>query len=201
MNGISNEPAPLLGHTIWVRRARDGRCDLDIHSYTDSGQPQVKARITAETAEEAVGWAWRYGEDLVGMVVRRGRASRDGEVQHGEHVIVVPDALTLAELADMWLADDRPGEDREMDADPVPQTTLADVWRWLREGLMKRMGDNPGLHQAYLGASRDALFMEDGETGELIIVDCQDDEGLSIHVYAGNMAWELPTSGSDPEVM
>lgn len=203
MKGIFMEPAqtsPVRGLTIWVRTAPDGRCDLTLHSYSDTGSARDKAKITAETPEEAVDWAWRYGEPIVGMVVRRGRASRDGEIQHGEHVIVVPDALTLAELAAMWLADDRPGEDAAMTQDPVPVTTLQDVWRWLREGLMKRLGDTD-LHQAYLGASGDALFMEDGETGELTIVDCQEGEGLSIHVYGGDRAWELPTSGADPEVL
>lgn len=201
MIGIFMEPAqtsPVLGLTIWVRKAHDGRCDLDLHAYRDGGEPTVKAKITAETPQEAVDWAMRYGEDIVGMVVRRGRASRDGEMQHGEHVIVVPDALTLGELAEMWLAEDRPGE---MTLDPVPHATLQDVWRWLREGEMKRMGDNRNLHQCYLGASGDALFREDIDNNELVIVDCQEGEGLSIHVYDGDRAWELPTSGADPVVL
>lgn len=207
MRGIHMEAAqvaPVLGLTIWVRRAHDGRCDLDLYRYRDSGEAQVASRITADTAREAVTWAERYlGNDdlLVGMVVRRGRACREGEMQHGEHVIVVPDALELGDLAEMWLADDRPGDAREMEADPVPQTTLQDVWRWLREGLMKRLGDNPDLHQAFLGASCDCLYMEDAETGELVLFDCQTGEGMSIHVYNGDRAWELPTSGAEPEVL
>lgn len=83
---------------------------------------------------------------------------------------------------------------------PFPcQTTLQDVWGWLTRGLLKRLGDNPDLHQAFLGASNDALFLEDGETGELVIVDCQDGEGLSVHVYRSDLAWNLPLDGSQPE--
>ena len=76
-----------------------------------------------------------------------------------------------------------------------PQTTLADAWRWLRSGMMMGLGGTQ-LHAAYLGASGEALYMEDAETGELTIIDCQDGEGLSIHVYRGDLAWELPLDGS-----
>lgn len=205
MIGIFKEPAqtsPVLGLTVWVRRAHDGRCDLDLHSYRDDGEPVVRAKITCDTAAAAVDWAERYDTPIVGMVVRRGVAAREGEMQHGEHVIVVPDALELGMLAEMWISLDKPGEDCDMEHDPVPQTNLADdVWRWLRLGLMSRMGDNPHLHQAYLDASADALYMEDGETGELTIVDCRDGEGLSIQVFDGNSAWSIPLDGSDPEVL
>lgn len=97
-----------------------------------------------------------------------------------------------AEPVPSWADDVQPHE-----APWPPQTTLADAWRWLRSGMMMGLGGTQ-LHQAFLGASGEALYMEDAETGELAIIDCQPDEGLSIHVYRGDLAWELPLDGSAP---
>ena len=95
-----------------------------------------------------------------------------------------------AEPVPSWADDVQPHE-----APWPPQTTLADAWRWLRSGMMMGLGGTQ-LHQAFLGASGEALYMDDNETGELAIIDCQQDEGLSIHVYRGDLAWELPLDGS-----
>lgn len=129
----------------------------------------------------------------------RGRVLRAGETiarAAGTNILVltVHDATVTR-----WRMVDEGWGDAEMllEAPEQPQTRLGDVWRWLREGQMKRLGDNPDLRQAYLDASSDCLYLEDSETGELVLIDCQAAEGMSIHVYDGELAWALPTDGGE----
>lgn len=76
-----------------------------------------------------------------------------------------------------------------------PGVTLQEVWGLLTQGAFKHLGGSP-LHQAYLGASGAAMYVHAED--DLIIIDCQPEEGLSIHVYRGDLAWELPLDGSAP---
>jgi hypothetical protein len=129
----------------------------------------------------------------------RGRVLRAGETiarAAGTNILVltVHDATVTR-----WRIVEEGWGDAEMllEAPDQPQTRLGDVWRWLREGQMKRLGDNPDLRQAYLDASSDCLYLEDGETGELVLIDCQAAEGMSIHVYDGELAWALPMDGGE----
>jgi hypothetical protein len=133
----------------------------------------------------------------MGMVVREGRASRIGEVQHGRHVILVPNGVDLKDLCASWYSLEHPSE---MEHDPVPEVTLVHAFQALVAGITSPLEGDP-LHQAYLGASHQARYYRCGE--ELVIIDCSLEEGLSIHVYneVQGIAWMLPLDGSDPVVL
>lgn len=203
-----NEHSPILAQTVRVELAEGGLIRAIIFD-TDRDTLALSVLTIAEgrTPEEVADWItsgpqaphWSdLGHDIhvLGAVVREGKAARPGEVQHGRQVILVPEVLELtwAELIGSLLHESAPAEDREMARDPEPQTDLQDVWRWLREGLMKPLAGTD-LHEAFLGASDAALYLQDGETGELVIADCSPEEGLDIQVYRGDLSWDLPTSG------
>ena len=95
-----------------------------------------------------------------------------------------------SEAVPSWADDVQPHE-----APWPPQTTLSDAWRWLRSGMMMGLGGTQ-LHHAYLGASGEALFMEDSDHDPDLFAKGPTDEGLSIHVYRSDLAWELPLDGS-----
>jgi len=78
----------------------------------------------------------------------------------------------------------------------LPKTGLGTAWAMLRAGQMERLGGTK-LHQAFLGASPDAMVAETG-SGELVIIDWQVGEGLSIQVHDDHSSWQLPLDGSTP---
>lgn len=198
-----NEHSPILAQTLLVQRTEEGNLRgiifdtdpdtlaLSVVTICEAESPEALAALARDIADEE-------GLSLLGVVVREGTAARPGEMQHGRQVILVPEVmeLTWGELIGSLTHESAPAEDRDLARDPEPQTDLQDVWRWLREGLMKPLAGT-NLHQAFLGASDAALYLQCGETGELVIADCSPDEGLSIHVYLGDLAWDLPTSGGE----
>lgn len=205
-NRIFKEPAqtvPVLSGTLHVERTEDGKARaLIFATCPDTLALSVELVAEADTPAEAAALAISYSkQEVIGIVVRQGTAVRHGEFQHGRQVILVPDALTLPELAETLLDPHAPGEDLALRHDPEPQNTLEDVWRLLTQpntrGFLRRLHGSP-IGQGYLGASNNAVYHECGETGELIIIDWSEDEGMTAHVYRGECAWLIPLDGSAP---
>ncbi len=90
---------------------------------------------------------------------------------------------------------DDPGE-----ACPEPATDLETVWAVVR-GSGQRLAGTP-LHQAFLGASPRAVYWEDAEHGETVIVDFTEEEGIHCQVHhADGHCWEVPLDGSAPVLL
>jgi len=213
MKGILNiaiaVAEPVLGQTLSVDRELDGRVKATVWAYSQEGVPQVVWQRVREDVEEAVQDAhlWDsllHNQGFTGMVTRRGTACRDGEVQHGEHVIVIPDALSLGELCEMWLADDRPGEDAAMEVDPQPVATPEAIYQLLAGGHFYKPlravrlaieGASPNavtcmraVRLAIEGASPNAVTcMRDDE---LIVIDWRD-AGMVCQVFGMGFWWSV----------